>query len=76
MLFHAAMRSWMEPRGWVYILASRHNGTLYTGSTADLSKRVWEHKEKLTPGFTSEYDVTTLVWYEYYDRLIDARHRE
>ena len=61
---------------YVYILASRRNGTLYTGSTTDLSRRVWEHKEKLTPGFTSDYDVTTLVWYERYDRLIDARHRE
>ena len=45
---------------YVYILASR-NGTLYTGSTTDLSRRVWEHKEKLTPGFTSDYDVTVLV---------------
>ena len=69
----------MRPLGsgaYVYILASKRNGTLYTGSTTDLSRRVWEHKNKLTPGFTSDYAVTMLVWYERYDRLIDARHRE
>ena len=59
-----------------YILASSRNGTLYHGSTSDLSKRIWEHKEKLTPGFTSRYGVTKLVYYEHYDRLMDARARE
>ena len=58
-----------------YILASGRNGTLYHGSTNDLSKRVWEHKNKLTPGFTSRYGVTKLVYYEHYDRLMDARPR-
>ena len=69
----------MRPLGsvaYVYILASKRSGTLYTGSTTDLSRRVWEHKNKLTPGFTSDYDVTMLVWYEQYERLMDARHRE
>ena len=66
----------LPPQPAVYILASRRNGTLYIGSTTDLSRRVWEHREKLTPGFTSEYDVTMLVWYEHYDRVIDARHRD
>jgi putative endonuclease len=50
------MRSWMEPRGWTYILASRQNGTLYVGSAAGLSFRIYEHKEKLRPRFTSRYD--------------------
>jgi putative endonuclease len=59
-----------------YILASGRNGTLYHGSTNDLSKRVWEHKNKLTPGFTSRYGVTKLVYCEHYDRLMDARARE
>ncbi len=66
----------MSPRAWVYILASRRNGTLYVGSTADLSRRMHEHRECLVPGFTSRYGVHQLVWYESYDRLIDARHRE
>ncbi len=54
----------MEPRGWTYMLASRRNGTLYVGSATDLSRRIYEHKEKLRPGFTSTYDVTILVCYE------------
>jgi len=59
-----------------YILTSGRNGTLYHGSTNDLSKRVWEHKNKLTPGFTSRYGVTKLVYCEHYDRLLDARALE
>jgi putative endonuclease len=66
----------MEPRAYVYILASKRNGTLYVGSTTDLSRRVWEHKQGLTPGFTTDYGVSLLVWYEAYDRILDARHRE
>ncbi len=48
----------------VYILASRRNGTLYTGSTDDLGKRVWEHKNKIIKGFTAKYIVDSLVWHE------------
>jgi putative endonuclease len=66
----------MEPRGWTYMLASRRNGTLYVGSATDLSWRIYEHKEKLRPGFTSTHGVTMLVWYEDYPSLIEARHRE
>jgi putative endonuclease len=66
----------MTSGAWVYILASQRNGTLYIGSTTDLSRRIWEHKQHLTPGFTTAYGVTRLVWYEAYDRIIDARHRE
>jgi putative endonuclease len=47
----------------VYIMASRRNGTLYTGVTSDLSKRVWQHKNG-TIGFTSRYGCKILVWYE------------
>ena len=39
---------------WVYILASRRNGTLYVGQTDDLSRRVWEHREKVAPGFAAK----------------------
>ncbi len=49
---------------YVYILASKRNGTLYTGSTDDLTRRAWEHREKVIPGFTAKYGVQLLVWYE------------
>ena len=60
----------------VYILASRRNGTLYTGSTTDLRRRVWEHRTGAAPAFTRDYGVTVLVWYEGYERIIEARIRE
>lgn len=43
-----------EAGGWVYILASRHYGTLYVGSTRNLIRRIYEHKEELLPGFTKD----------------------
>jgi putative endonuclease len=61
---------------YFYILASQRNGTLYCGSTADLSRRIFEHKTFVRPGFTSGYGVTHLVYYETYDGLMDARFRE
>ena len=61
---------------WVYILASRRNGTLYTGVTNDIVRRVWEHREGLIPGFTSRYGVKTLVWCEEYRYVNDAIARE
>jgi putative endonuclease len=48
----------------VYILASKHNGILYTGVTSDLARRVWEHKSDLVNGFTKKYGVHMLVYYE------------
>jgi putative endonuclease len=48
----------------VYILASGRNGTLYTGVTSNLIKRIWEHREGVVDGFTKEHGVKTLVWYE------------
>ena len=65
-----------EPRAYACILASQRNGTLYVGSTVDLSRRVWEHKEGALPGFTRDYGVTRLVWYEGFETAIEARHRE
>ncbi|MBO9706577.1 MAG: GIY-YIG nuclease family protein [Caulobacter sp.] len=56
----------------VYLLASRRNGTLYVGVTGDLSRRVWEHREGRTPGFTQRYGVTRLVWYEAFADVNDA----
>ena len=61
---------------FVYILASKRNGTLYTGSTDNLAKRVWEHKEKTRKGFTSQYGVDQLVWFEPHDTRESALIRE
>ena len=63
-------------KGYVYILASQRNGTIYTGVTRDLAGRLYEHQNNLTPGFTSRYGVKTLVWFEEYDLLVDAIQRE
>jgi len=61
---------------YVYILASKKNGTLYIGVTYDLGKRVFEHKNKITKGFTSRYDVTRLVYFEIFGHIRDAIKRE
>jgi len=60
----------------VYILASKRNGTLYTGITSDLSKRVWEHKSDAVPGFTAKYGVKLLVYYEVHESAESAIQRE
>jgi putative endonuclease len=57
---------------YVYILASRRNGTLYVGVTNDLSRRVWQHREGTGSRFTKKYGVTMLVWYEHFYRIDDA----
>ncbi len=61
---------------YAYILASRRNGTLYTGSTDDLLKRIVEHREKLRGGFTARYGVARLVWYEVHESRDAAFVRE
>jgi putative endonuclease len=66
----------MEKRYWVYIMASKPHGTLYTGMTSDLARRIWEHKEGKVAGFTSKYGIKTLVWYEEYGDVRDAIQRE
>ena len=60
----------------VYILASKRNGTLYTGVTSDLVKRIWEHKNDLVEGFTQQYHVHDLVWFELHDNMTTAIERE
>lgn len=62
--------------GFVYIMASGRNGTLYIGVTSALVKRVFEHRNGLVPGFTRKYRCTLLVWYQAYDDLQEARLRE
>jgi putative endonuclease len=61
---------------YVYLLASRLQGTLYLGVTNDLARRVHEHKARLVPGFTSRYGVDRLLWFEAYDDPSDAISRE
>jgi putative endonuclease len=61
---------------YVYLMASRKDGTLYLGVTRDLVRRVYQHKEKATPGFTSRYDVDRLVWFETSDDPVTAITRE
>lgn len=53
----------MSKTAFVYILASKRNGTLYTGVTSNLERRMYEHKHHLLDGFTDKYDVTRLVWF-------------
>jgi putative endonuclease len=61
---------------YIYILASKKNGTLYIGVTNDLIKRVYEHKEDLIDGFTKKYSVHMLVYYEQFDDIKLAIQRE
>jgi putative endonuclease len=60
----------------VYILCSKRNGTLYTGVTSNLIKRVYEHRNNLADGFTRKYDVHRLVWYEMHGTAETAIPRE
>ena len=61
---------------FVYILASKRNGTLYIGVTNNLVRRVFEHKAKLVPGFTRKYGICLLVYFETFDSVLEARARE
>ncbi len=61
---------------YVYILASKRNGTLYIGVTSDLVQRIWEHKNDWVDGFTKRYAVHKFVWYEEYEDIEDAIQRE
>ena len=61
---------------YVYIMTNKKNGTLYIGSTTNLVKRVWEHKNKITSGFTAKYDLNKLVYYERHDGIMNAGEQE
>ena len=62
--------------GYVYLMASRRNGTLYLGVTSDLPARAYQHRNRLIEGFSKEYGCTLLVWFEAHDDLQSARARE
>jgi putative endonuclease len=60
----------------VYIMASRRNGTLYTGVTSNLPKRAFEHRDGLVAGFSKKHGCKILVWYELHGSMIEAITRE
>jgi putative endonuclease len=66
----------MDGSFFVYILASKRNGTLYVGVTNNLARRMLEHKGKLVSGFTRKYGVDLLVYFEAFDSILEARARE
>ena len=66
----------MEKQFYVYMLASKRNGTLYLGVTSDLVKRVWQHKNDSVEGFSKEYGVKMLVYYEMHGSAEEAIRRE
>jgi putative endonuclease len=66
----------MERLPCVCIVTSKRNGTLYTGVTSNLLKRVWQHKNNIVEGFTSKYAVHSLVWYEVHETMESAIQRE
>ena len=65
----------MEP-GFVYIMANRKDGSIYTGATSDLAGRAHAHREGHVSGFTRQHDCKTLVWFEAHNDLQEARRRE
>lgn len=66
----------MDKRYFVYILTNKRNTVLYTGVTSDLKRRVYEHREKIIPGFTKKYSVCKLVYYEVTESIEVAIWRE
>ncbi len=66
----------MNKMSYTYILVSQRNGTLYTGVTSNLVKRVWEHKEGIGGKFTKDNNVKMLVHFEQYEEIGEAIHRE
>lgn len=62
--------------GYLYVMSNHKNGTIYTGVTSDLIKRVYEHKSKDRDGFTKRYNLDKLVYYEVYEEIAEAIKRE
>jgi len=65
-----------DKKGYIYILFNKRNGTLYTGVTSDLVKRVYEHKNGFVEGFTNKYEIDKLGYYEMHDSIVSAIQRE
>ena len=68
--------SGMNKQAYVYILANKKKGVLYTGVTSDLVKRIWQHKQEIKEGFASKYRIHNLVWYETHGNISAAITRE
>ena len=62
--------------GYVYLMASRRNGTLYLGVTSDIVRRAFAHRNRLIDGFSKDHGCTLLVWFEGSDDIQVARQRE
>ena len=62
--------------GFVYLTFSKKNGTIYTGVTSDIIRRMYEHKNKIFKGFTNRYNADKLAYYEYYEDIRTAIARE
>jgi putative endonuclease len=61
---------------YIYLITNQNNTAIYTGVTSNLTKRIWEHKNKLLKGFTQRYNINKLVYYEIYDNPENAITRE
>lgn len=70
------MVSHEEKEYFVYIMASKKNGTLYTGITSNLVERAWDHKAGEFPGFTKRYEINRLVYFEVHNDVLEAITRE
>ncbi len=70
------MEYMMNKKPAVYLLTNRPNGTLYTGVTSDLPKRVWQHKNGISKGFCTKYNLTKLVYFELFEDMYQAISRE
>ena len=66
----------MDRQPAIYLLTNKPNGTLYVGVTSNLPQRIWQHKNKITKGFCSKYNLTILVYYELFEDMYQAITRE
>ena len=66
----------MEKLPSIYILTNKPLGTLYIGVTSNLPQRIWQHKTKVTKGFTEKYNLNKIVWYEAHEDMMSAIQRE
>ena len=66
----------MIEAAYVYMMTNKPYGTLYTGVTSDLVKRIWQHREGLVDGFTKQHGLKSLVWYEQHASMLEAIARE